>query len=117
MMLGDTGHEPKKNTGNSMTLPSNSGRRPAALAEDLLSSIARRQGSATERQNVKGNKTARQQSRRKMTTAKERQGKRRRPAAGLGSGTFGASGQYLAGAAIERYGNTRTRQVTGFPGW
>jgi hypothetical protein len=32
--------------------------------------------------------------------------------AGLGNGTFGASGQCLAGAAIERYGNASIRQVT-----
>jgi hypothetical protein len=52
-----------------------------------------------------------------MRTAKERQGRRRRPAAGLGSGTFGASGQCLAGAAIERYGNARIRLVTASTGW
>jgi hypothetical protein len=40
------------------------------------------------KQKGKGDKMARQQSRRKMRTAKERQGERRRPAAGLGSVTL-----------------------------
>jgi hypothetical protein len=46
MVTGDTGHEHKKNTGNSMTLSSHPWRGPEAPAAAHPSAIARHQGSA-----------------------------------------------------------------------